>query len=252
MKKVFACLAIAGFVVAVIAGTIHWNNQISHVTKAVDQTEKGKEEKQASAGKELPSYFPAAAAEQLKNNKKLSLVIVGDEATSTDPEGWPAKLQNQLRKAYGENVWNVTVKQWKGETTEKLLKNKRISEITSLKPDILLLEVPLLTDNVQTGNGKSILHTQKILNEVKTELPNCTIILQPPNPVYKGQYYPKAVEALKQFAEQNKYAYIDHWSAWPGTTSTDILQYLQKPVGFPNTKGQDIWAGAVSKYFIGE
>ena len=36
-------------------------------------------------------------------------------------------------------------------------------------------------------------------------------MIQPPNPVYGAKNYPKAIEALKQFATQNGYTYVDHW-----------------------------------------
>ena len=38
-----------------------------------------------------------------------------------------------------------------------------------------------------------------------------TIMIQPSNPVYGAKNYPKSIEALKQFAAQNNYTYIDYW-----------------------------------------
>ena len=108
----------------------------------------------------------------------------------------------------------MTVKEYKGESTEELIANKRDKEIAKENPDVILFEPPFITDNNKTGNGNSVASTQKFVQALSTSAKGATIMIQPSNPVYGAKNYPKAVEALKQFATQNGYAYVDHWGAW--------------------------------------
>ena len=100
----------------------------------------------------------------------------------------------------------MTVKEYKGESTEELIANKRDKEIAKENPDVILFEPPFITDNSKTGNGNSVAST-----EVRSSTFYCakgaTIMIQPSNPVYGAKNYPKAIEALKQFATQNNYTY---------------------------------------------
>ncbi len=75
-------------------------------------------------------------------------------------------------------------------------------------------------------------------------------MIQPSNPVYGAKNYPKAIEALKQFAAQNNYTYIDHWGAWPDASTKAILPYLKEEFGFPTAKGHEVWAQYVTDYFV--
>ena len=62
-------------------------------------------------------------------------------------------------------------------------------------------------------------------------------MIQPSNPVYGAKNYPKAIEALKQFATQNNYTYIDGWGAWPDASTKAILPYLQENLASQVLKG---------------
>lgn len=67
---------------------------------------------------------------------------------------WAAKLTANLETAYGKGLWNVTVKEYKGESTEELITNKRDKEIGKENPDVILFEPPFITDN-----GKLVMGT---------------------------------------------------------------------------------------------
>ena len=127
---------------------------------------------------------------------------------------WTAKLTANLETAYGKGLWNVTVKEYKGESTEELIANKRDKEIAKENPDVILFEPPFITDNSKTGNGNSVANTQKFVQALSISAKGATIMIQPSNPVYGAKNYPKSIEALKQFAAQNNYTYIDYWGAY--------------------------------------
>lgn len=84
---------------------------------------------------------------------------------------------------------------------------KRDQEIAKDNPDVILFEPPFITDNGKTGDRNSVANTQKFVQALSTSAKDAKIMIQPPNPVYSGKNYSKAIEALKQFATQNGYIY---------------------------------------------
>ena len=62
----------------------------------------------------------------------------------------------------------MTVKEYKGESTEELIANKRDKEIAKENPDVILFEPPFITDNGKTGNGNSVANTQKFVQALST------------------------------------------------------------------------------------
>ncbi|MEC3194991.1 SGNH/GDSL hydrolase family protein [Bacillus cereus] len=271
-KAVLVLFIFVLFVASIVSGKLYWNKKIanatgqtSEVTKTkaeVKDSKAKKEEKKEEKKQDAKSSFnevyaknlPDAVKEKLKkaaeDKKAVNLVIVGDEASSSEKSAWAAKLTANLETAYGKGLWNVTVKEYKGESTEELITNKRDKEIAKENPDVILFEPPFITDNGKTGNGNSVVNTQKFVQALSTSAKGATIIIQPSNPVYGAKNYPKSIEALKQFATQNNYTYIDHWGAWPDATTKAILPYLQEEFGFPSAKGHDVWAQYVTNYFI--
>ncbi|QFQ23890.1 SGNH/GDSL hydrolase family protein [Bacillus thuringiensis] len=271
-KAVLVLVIFVLFVASIVSGKLYWNKKIanatgqtSEVTKTkaeVKDSKAKKEEKKEEKKQDAKSSFneayaknlPDAVKEKLKkvaeDKKAVNLVIVGDEASSSEKSAWAAKLTANLETAYGKGLWNVTVKEYKGESTEELITNKRDKEIAKENPDVILFEPPFITDNGKTGNGNSVVNTQKFVQALSTSAKGATIIIQPSNPVYGAKNYPKSIEALKQFATQNNYTYIDHWGAWPDATTKAILPYLQEEFGFPSAKGHDVWAQYVTNYFI--
>ena len=269
-KAVLVLVIFVLFVASVVSGKLHWNKKIANATGQTSEVTKTKVEVKDSGAKkeekrkrkqDTKSSFneayaknlPDAVKEKLKkateDKKAVNLVIVGDEASSSAKDAWAAKLTTNLETAYGKGLWNVTVKEYKGESTEELIANKRDKEIAKDNPDVILFEPPFITDNGKTGNGNSVVNTQKFVQALSTAK-GATIMIQPSNPVYGAKNYPKSIEALKQFATQNNYTYIDHWAAWPDASTKAILPYLQEEFGFPSAKGHDVWAKYVTDYFV--
>jgi len=271
-KAVLVLVIFVLFVASIVSGKLYWNKKIANATGQTSEVTKTKaevkdsrakkEEKKEEKKQDAKSSFneayaknlPDAVKEKLKkaaeDKKAVNLVIVGDEASSSEKSAWAAKLTANLETAYGKGLWNVTVKEYKGESTEELITNKRDKEIGKENPDVILFEPPFITDNGKTGNGNSVVNTQKFVQALSTSANGATIMIQPSNPVYGAKNYPKAIEALKQFAVQNNYTYIDYWGAWPDASTKAILPYLQEEFGFPSAKGHEIWAKFVTDYFI--
>lgn len=267
-KAVLVLFIFVLFIASVVSGKLYWNKKIANATGQTSEVTKTKAEvKDSGAKKEekkqdaKPSFneayaknLPDAVKEKLKkaaaDKKAVNLVIVGDEASSSAKDAWVAKFTANLEASYGKGLWNVMVKEYKGESTEELIVNKRDKEIAKENPDVILFEAPFITDNGKNGNGNSVANTQKFVQALSTSAKGATIMIQPPNPVYGAKNYPKAIEALKQFATQNNYTYVDHWTAWPDATTKAILPYLKEEFGFPSAKGHEVWAQYVTDYFV--
>jgi len=264
-KSIVILVMFALFIVSIVSGKIHWSKKVANATAQTNevQTTKTKvektkkEEKQDAKSSFNEAYaknLPDVVKEKLKkaaaDKKAVNLVIVGDEASSSEKDAWVAKFTANLEASYGKGLWNVTVKEYEGESTEELIANKRAQDIAKANPDVILFEAPFITDNSKTGNGNSVTNAQKFVGELSSSAKEATIMIQPPNPVYGAKNYPKAIEALKQFATQNDYTYVDHWTAWPDATTKAILPYLQEEFGFPSAKGHEVWAQYVTDYFV--
>ncbi|MGF9964018.1 SGNH/GDSL hydrolase family protein [Bacillus rhizoplanae] len=261
----FVLLIFVLFVASIVSGKMYWNKKVAKATLQETQVkeastkeeatkkEEKKPETKVSFNEAYAKNLPDAVKEKLKKaaseKKAVNLVIVGDEASAATG-AWPEKFKANLNAAYGEGLWNVTVKGYQGESTDDLIAKNRAKEIADLKPDVILFEPPFITDNKKIGNGNSVANTQKFVASLQASAKNATIMIQPPNPVYNAKNYPKFITALKQFAEQNGYTYINHWEVWPNPTTKEILPYLQDEFGFPNAKGQELWAQYVTNYFV--
>ncbi|GAB6676575.1 SGNH/GDSL hydrolase family protein [Bacillus cereus] len=269
-KSVLVLFIFVLFVASIVSGKLYWNKKVARATgqtNEVTNTKSGvkdsgakksekKQDEKSSFNEAYAKNLPNAVQEKLKkateDKKAVNLVIVGDEASSSEKGAWAEKLTANLETAYGKGLWNVTVKEYKGESTEELIANKRDKEIAKDNPDVILFEPPFITDNGKTGNGNSVVNTQKFVQALSTSAKGATIMIQPSNPVYGAKNYPKAIEALKQFVTQNGYTYVDHWGAWPDASTTAILPYLTEEFGFPSAEGHEVWGEYLTAYFIGK
>lgn len=270
-KKVWLVLVMFVLLVAsIVGGKMHWNKKVSSATeqamsetvstskadKSNKDSEKGSKEdskKKVSYNEAYASNLPQAVQEKLKvaadEKRAVNLVIVGDES-SAEKGTWTEKFTKNLYEAYGNGVWNVTVKSYAGENTEALLENNRAEEIAEAQPDVILFQAPFVTDNTSMGNANSVAETKTFVEEMGASAKDAVIMIQPSNPVYNAKNYPKAIAGLQQFAEQNGYTYVNHWEAWPDPATKDIVPYLQEEFGFPNEKGYALWAQYVTDYFV--
>ncbi|PFE92795.1 EPSX protein [Bacillus thuringiensis] len=261
-KKVWIGLAICLlFVITVVYGQLHFREKITRATNEAIQQESEviHQEESISVSPNYETYtknLPDVVKEKVKravNSKKLvHLVIVGDQASSTSQDAWPMRVAEQIKKTYGNGVWNITVREWQDESTADLLSNKRFEELVALKADVILFQPPLLTDNNREGNKESLANLDQFLKQVTESSKGTTVIIQPPNPIYNATHYPKAISELQLYAEQHQYIYWNHWQAWPDQNSEAILPYLQNEHGFPSTKGNELWAKYINHYFVGE
>jgi hypothetical protein len=258
-KHVLTLLLIISCVGLIILGHIHWQQKVHHsVQQAMtesthsmhEEVAEGKESQLMKYAAHLPKEVQEKIKKAIHTNHPVRLVIVGSEATSSSADGWPHLLKKQLESTYGSRVFSVTVKEYKGMTTKTAIESNIDQEIIDLRPDILLFEPFILNNNGVIEINDTLEEITTILTSIKSSLPNVTIMLQPPHPIYDAKYYPLQVDELKKFAKENRYIYLDHWSQWPDYRSVEIKKYLDVTNSLPNKNGHRVWANFLIHYFI--
>jgi hypothetical protein len=208
-------------------------------------------------GDELMKYaanLPLEAQKKVKNaihkHQPVRLVIAGSKAISSSEKSWPALLKNELESIYGKRVFEVVVKEYGEMTTKKALDENLDKEIIDAKPDILLWEPFILNNNGVVAIDETLTDIETMIESITSALPDVTIILQPPNPIYNAKYYPLQVKAFKTFANEKGYIYLDHWKAWPDYKSEELNDVVNENTDLPNEQGHQLWADFLIDYFI--
>lgn len=252
-KRAAAATVVTAALVVTVTGNMHFKEKIAaatdHVKEAIQSAAAGSDEQSSSYAaymKNLPDEAQAKIKQAIETGKPLQLVIAGDEATT----GWPAILEKNLNDTYGSHVFDVVVKSYPQKTTQEWVNDKLFEDIVNTKPDILLYEPSLLVDAGVIGKQQSIQNVSTLLDDMKKNIPGVVILVQPPNPLYGAKHYPETIQLLQEMLKSKGITYVNHWTNWPDPNSNEMLQYLEKPDGWANAQGQQLWAQAVTGYFI--
>jgi len=253
-KRVGTAGIIAAALGVTVAGNMHFKEKISAATSSMKtklQHDESNVKQQADSYavymKNLPEEVQAKIKQAVETKTTLQLVIAGDEAVT----GWPDILAKSLQDTYGPGVFQVTVRSYPQKTTKDWVAEQLFEDVANSKPDILLYEPSLLVDAGVLGKQQSMNNIATILDEIKKLVPGIFVMVQPPNPLHQAQYYPKTVQLLKDSMQQKGITYLEHWQSWPDPNGDDILSYLEKPDGWANAKGQQVWAQYLTDYFAG-
>jgi hypothetical protein len=227
---------------------LHWNQQTA--VKAVVEPILTNETNEADFTKylEIAAYWPNEAKEQLKlafkEEKPFKIVFVGSTAME-----WEKNVTQQLTQSYGSDKIITTLHTYDLTTENFIAENKQL-ELAAEQAQLIVLEPFLLNDNGKLKIDVTLANLTKIMEDIKTENPETTFILQPSNPIYLPKYYATQVEALKTYAAENHLTYLDHWAAWPATDNPEINNYLKEDQSGPNEQGYQVWSQFLITYFI--
>jgi hypothetical protein len=263
VKKLGVLLTIVISVGTIILGHLHWKEKISaHVKQAVpsaieqksetDTTQPEEKKEKLKYAENLPKEIQEKIATSIETGTPLRFVMFGSEATSSSPSGWPAILKEKLLETYGEDIFQVSVVEIPEKTSIDIVNEKLYEDVANLKPDILLFEPFTLKDNGAVDVNTRFENIATIIHAIKEQAPDAVILLQPPHPLYNAVYYPKEVEDLKNFTEENGWIFLDHWKAWPDQNSEEIREYLSADRKTPSEKGHQVWAQYLINYFVSE
>ena len=266
MKKALIALTCIVCILCILAGKLHWEKKIDKTVEdakssvqsvhAEERTNSPADENHSDDLSKLTANFPESLSEKVLNavqeGETISIVAMGSDATVSGEGTWTNRLQQRLNEAYGEGVFQLTVKSYGDDLSIEVVQQQKYEEVADLKPDILLLEPFVLNDNGLVAIENTLDSVEIIINAVKHASEDAVIMLQPPNPIHNATYYPAQVEALQNYAEEQGIIYLNHWTNWPEQTSEDILNYLNEETNTPNEKGHEVWAEYLAKYFTGE
>ncbi|MBM7606380.1 hypothetical protein JOC75_004428 [Metabacillus crassostreae] len=264
MKKFFVILTIIICAAAIIVGNLHWKNKITAHSKVVANTEKVNSETQVVEEEKVEiitidvTSYAARLPESVQNKiktaqstgKPLNLVIYGSDATSDQAGAWPSQLKAELESTYGTEIFKVTIISEGNQTTLDVVQERSYEEVTELKPDIVLFEPFMLKDNSGLiGFPNTIANIETMMESWKSTNESVTIMMQPPNPLFSADYYPKEVIQLQDYAEANDIIYLNHWEAWPDLEDIKMKSYLTEKNDV-NEDGNNLWANYLIEYFI--
>ncbi len=270
MNKLYVLLTVIVCGAAIIIGNLHWNHKISAkaektvAEKEVEQVspveEETSSEKKAIDVTALSANLPKELQEKIKNavntKKPLQFIIYGSDSTATDKEAWPELFKKQLTTSYGEGIFNITVLSEGTKTSREVVDEKSYEQVSNAKPDIILYEPPMLKDNESViGIENTLKNIETMMDAWKEVNEDVTIFIQPSNPLYNANFYPKQVNQLKDYTETNDIVYLNHWENWPELDDEKMEDYLadmgEQP-SLPNQSGHKVWADYLTKYFIGK
>ncbi|MCR8850529.1 SGNH/GDSL hydrolase family protein [Rossellomorea sp. SC111] len=136
-------------------------------------------------------------------------------------------------------------------TSIEFVNGEQSEEVLTSDPDLVLLEPFSLSDNSNFVGSKNNHESIQIFNRrLKEQNEEAFLILQPTHPIAGATYFPKQVEELQAFADEQNIPYLDHWTAWPDDDT--LADYVTESQETPNEKGHEVWAEYLLDYFIAD
>lgn len=261
MKKLLVVITILLCGATIVIGNLHWNDKISAMGEndsnikgekhGTDVPVNGEEEEEvpnnlAAYSSNLPINVQEKIKEAVNSDQRVKLVIYG----TSEVEGtWSTRFKEGLIKAYGEDVFDITILSTGDSTTLDIVNNLSYEKINELKPDVIIFEVPMLKDNGNVGIANTLNNVQKISDLWTEANEGLTLMLQPPNPLYSATYYPSEVAQLEEYAKKNNIPYLNHWENWPDLKDDSMKDYLTSD-NKANEKGHALWSEFLINYFV--
>ncbi|WP_423408392.1 SGNH/GDSL hydrolase family protein [Heyndrickxia sp. MSNUG] len=264
MKAFFTTLLAIVCMGVLLWGNIHWTQKTTVTAKknespVVTETEKNKEVKKedteapSNSLVEFTKNWPIQGVEgfqkSLEDKRPYKILMIGSKALGEEQSGWAALTKEKLLETYDEKYMNVDIQVF-DETSRDFVNNDGAETIIDGQADMVLFEPFTLMDNGEVSIEDSLNNIQTVMDETLEANPETVFILMPPHPIYNATFYPKQVEALKGYAEDNKIAYLDHWEAWPDFKTEEVKEYITSDNSQPNEQGHELWSKFMTGYLI--
>lgn len=260
MKAFFTTLLAIICMGVLLWGNIYWTKKTtvsgeSSETPIVSE-KKNVEEKTSEPSDtllELTKKWPEQSVENfnkaLSDGRPFKVLLVGSTALGDEQSGWAAQTKEQLVTAYGKDHMNVEIQVF-DQTSREFTNEGGAEKVANAQADMVLFEPFTLMDNGEVAIEDSLNNIQTVMDGTLKANPNTVFILMPPHPIYNATFYPKQVDALKEYAAENNISYLDHWEAWPDYSSEDVKEYVSPDNSQPSEKGHELWSKYVTEYLI--
>ncbi|UYZ21804.1 SGNH/GDSL hydrolase family protein [Mesobacillus jeotgali] len=259
MKVLFTTLLAIVCMGVLLWGNIHWTQKTAvsgsnDASPSVTATKKAPVEGDPTDSlTQLTENWPTEAAESfekaIEEKRIYKILLVGSPALGDDQTGWAASTKEQLIAAYGEENMEVEIRTY-SLSSLGFINEDGAEQIANAQADMVLFEPFTLMDNGEVSVENSLANLQQVMDETLEAKPETAFVLMPPHPIYNAVYYPKQVEALKNYAEENEIPYLDHWQAWPDYQTEEIKDYISSDNSQPNEQGHEVWSKYVIEYLI--
>ncbi|WP_223701271.1 SGNH/GDSL hydrolase family protein [Sutcliffiella deserti] len=259
-------LVILACFTALVFGNFHWKQKIGNSTYVEatsnpqknagdeqnnDPAKKGEEidrplnEKLASLPEEVISYIEEADSQ----GKTIELLIIGSEVNTMGNNPWTEIFQLKMEEAY-EELFHITVKEIPYGTSQQVV-NEQLHMEDSGTPDLIILEPFLLNDNdVAYPFEQSLENVQTMIKDFRDLNPEVFVFLQPAHPLPGAVFYPQDMKKFQEFALEQGYPYIDHWTNWPLDNESEMAEHLLAGSIAPNELGHKLWSEYIVDLFI--
>ena len=235
-------------IAVIIYGSYHYKGRVNSISaKTAESNENIKEVEQKikiSQFELLSKNLPKKIVTLLKEKKHVNLLIVQEDKQQNND--YSSLLTERLSDNYGDDVWSVSVLSYEDQTSNDLVEGDFVKQVNGKKADLILFEVPLMNDNGVVRSEDSIANLQKVIDEIDK---SSIVVVQPNEPIYQSEFYPKEVAAFKKAIEKKDITYLDNWSAWPNYMTQAFTEYIGENKNL-NEKGQELWGNYLSQYFI--
>jgi lysophospholipase L1-like esterase len=204
---------------------------------------------------------PCQFVQKLKAGVPQRIVGFGTSLTAGGPASWLTSFNAELNVAFPGLV-TVINSGGSGMTSQWGVKNVQVKVIDQ-KPDAVFIE---FTTNDSTARfnmslEQSRANLETIIDQIKTALPHCEIILQIMNPVIdrpEGHagwrpFLARYQQIYRDVAAQKGYKVIDHTPAWQAVLDKGVdVYHTYVPDGLhPNNLGYQTWVTPVTLKSIG-
>lgn len=260
MRGFLLTLLSIGCIAFLILGNMYWqektavsSSKAEGKTVTEEQSDEVVTEKEEIPDTDPVANWPNKAKSDYQTAKEdgetYKIALVGSPALGKETNGWSEQLKTALNDTYGESI-EVEIFQHDAISIE-FINSTDSDAVLDYAPDMVLFEPFSLNDNtggVNVGDNHDSIDI--FLRNLKGANEDVVLILQPTHPIYGATYYPEQVDALKVFAEESGFTYLNHWKVWPEDESlTDLLDESQET---PNEEGHKVWADFLKNYFIAD
>lgn len=181
--------------------------------------------------------------------EKVQMLIVGSAVLDFGEPSYGSVLVDTIEKAYKGFIEPT---KYSFDMTSQQFIDEKLDEIDwQAGYDFVLFEPFTLTNSGNIGPDVEQEHIQLFMDQVKSNVEDAVIVLQPSYPLYRTINYKPAIDSLQQFAVDHNIPYINHWEQWPDPDDEELLQYLTKEKN-PTQEGVTIWSNVLTKYFTNQ
>ncbi|MED4694887.1 SGNH/GDSL hydrolase family protein [Peribacillus frigoritolerans] len=279
MKK-YGLLFMAGIcLVVLVFGHLQWKNMSKAAGiegKKAEERIKEKEKKEREAL--IKSLKP-------ENNKQQTLIdylqfksltqdkvivsLVGSNGTSgtgasNSSNSWAGRLEKSLRSERDDlETLGFINHGHDGYSTKDLFEGKKIEEVISDNPDLVIFENPLINNHYQSISlEKTEKDLKNIMAKLQKDLPNAKILIISPNPVSNSKTensleldYLDYIKSSEGVIKNNKWTYMNSMNGIERKLKEEnmrLADILTNDNVHPNDQGHYIWFEVLNEYFKGE